>query len=211
MRKSPVRLLAAGMVVCLGGLLASACGGGSVPGVASLSGKSTNSSHASNATDSGTQDSGTGQTDGLKYAKCMRAHGVKNYPDPNKTGATKITPSMGINLTSPTFQAAMKDCQSLQPTGGKLSPAKQQQMKKNALDFSKCMRAHGIRNFPDPQFPKSGVGIAIKITASSGIDPNSPTFQAAQQACGKYMHIGKAGQHTSSTTGSGKVTQVGGG
>ncbi len=210
MRKPTVRLLAAGMAISLGGLLASACGGGSVPGVASLSGKSTNSSHSSASTDSGTQGGGTGQTDGLKFAKCMRSHGVRNYPDPNKTGLTKLTPSLGINLTSPTFQAAQKACQSLQPTGGKLSPAKQQQMKKNALDFSKCMRAHGVTNFPDPQFSNGG-GVAIKITASSGIDPNSPTFQAAQQACGKYMHIGKGVTHTSNTGGSGGVTQVAGG
>jgi hypothetical protein len=41
------------------------------------------------------------------------------------------------------------------------------------------MRAHGVPNFPDPS-PGGGV------TLGAGINPQSPTFQAAQQACKRF-------------------------
>jgi hypothetical protein len=48
----------------------------------------------------------------------------------------------------------------------------------DAAKFAACMRTHGVPNFPDP----SSQG-AIAIGPSSGIDPGSPTFNAAQQRC----------------------------
>jgi hypothetical protein len=51
-----------------------------------------------------------------------------------------------------------------------------------ALKYSKCMRSQGISNFPDPND-----GGGIQIGPTSGIDPQSPQFQAAQKACGKYF------------------------
>jgi hypothetical protein len=58
--------------------------------------------------------------------------------------------------------------------------------------FSSCMRAHGVANFPDPDSQGrieivSGVG---KDGQRTGVDPNSPTFQKAQQACKKYQPNG---------------------
>jgi hypothetical protein len=55
----------------------------------------------------------------------------------------------------------------------------------NAAQFSACMRSHGVKNFPDPD---SHGGISIG--SSSGIDPNSHAFQAAQQACQKLLPHG---------------------
>ena len=46
----------------------------------------------------------------LRLAKCMRAHGVPNFPDPTSQGI-RISPSSGINLNSPAFLAAQKRCQ----------------------------------------------------------------------------------------------------
>ena len=46
-----------------------------------------------------------------------------------------------------------------------------------ALQFSQCMRAHGVTNFPDP------TGRGIQITPGSGINPQSPAFQTAQKTC----------------------------
>jgi hypothetical protein len=50
------------------------------------------------------------------------------------------------------------------------------------------MRAHGVPNFPDP----SSAG-GINIQQGSGIDPQSPAFQAAQQACRKVIPGGAGG------------------
>ncbi len=58
--------------------------------------------------------------DGLKYAKCMRDHGVSAFPDPDKNGGIKIEAGKGSGLDpdSPTFQQAQKACQSLAGKGG---------------------------------------------------------------------------------------------
>jgi hypothetical protein len=51
-----------------------------------------------------------------------------------------------------------------------------------AVEFAQCMRAHGVTNFPDPTTAGPG--------AKDGLDPNSPTFQAAQTACRQYAQPG---------------------
>jgi hypothetical protein len=43
------------------------------------------------------------------------------------------------------------------------------------------MRAHGVPNFPDP-----GSRGEIQLTPASGINPRSPAFRAAQQACKQF-------------------------
>jgi hypothetical protein len=45
----------------------------------------------------------------LRYAECIRAHGVPNFPDPTSEGL-RISPSSGIDLNSPQFLAAQKSC-----------------------------------------------------------------------------------------------------
>ena len=57
-----------------------------------------------------------------------------------------------------------------------------------ALKFSDCMRAHGVSNFPDP-----GSGGGIQVTPGSGLNPQSPAFQAARKACGKLLPGGGPG------------------
>jgi hypothetical protein len=53
------------------------------------------------------------------------------------------------------------------------------------------MRSHGVPNFPDPN--TSGGGVHISIKSSSGINPASPSFQAAQKACAKLLPAGGPG------------------
>lgn len=60
------------------------------------------------------------------------------------------------------------------------------------LAFSECMRGHGVTNFPDPN-PGGG----INIPASSGINPGSPAFQAAQNTCRKQLPGGGPPAHAS--------------
>jgi hypothetical protein len=70
------------------------------------------------------------------------------------------------------------------PNGGQPSPAQIAKAQQAALNFSKCMRAHGVTNFPDPTFSTGGgIGIKIQEGSRSGLNPNDPTFQTAQQAC----------------------------
>ena len=55
-----------------------------------------------------------------------------------------------------------------------------------ALAFAKCMRAHGLKDFPDPQPADSGPQThsqAGGANGGTGPDPNSPQFKSAMQAC----------------------------
>ncbi len=116
----------------------------------------------------------------LAFARCMRAHGVADFPDPARNGQVS---AVGVNPNSPEVQAAGRSCQSVLPGG---NPAAQfAQGLARGLRFSRCMRAHGIPDFPDPggNTAAGGSNISIHVSAGSGIDPNSPQFRAALRAC----------------------------
>ena len=135
----------------------------------------------------------------LAFARCMRSHGVTNFPDPSggKFGLqVQQTPDStsvnGVEVNGPAFRSAMQACRSYLPNGGHPSAAQTAKAKAQALAMSRCMRSHGVPNFPDPQFqsgPGGGLGVEIRLNGS-GINPNSPAFQAAQKACGGIL--GKA-------------------
>ncbi len=128
---------------------------------------------------------GGNQSQMLAFSHCMQTHGVPNFPEPNSQG---VVQGSGINPSSPGFEAANKDCSHLLPNGGRPTAAQQAQGLAQALKFSQCMRSHGISDFPDPQSQPGG-GIAIRIRAGQGsnLNPQSPQFQAAQQACQGLM------------------------
>jgi len=48
----------------------------------------------------------------LAYARCMRAHGVANMPDPDSRGHLAIGPGTPVAISSPAFQAAFAVCKS---------------------------------------------------------------------------------------------------
>jgi len=52
----------------------------------------------------------------LIYARCIRAHGVSNMPDPDSRGHLDIGPGTDVDVNSPRLQAAYQVCKS------KLSP-----------------------------------------------------------------------------------------
>jgi hypothetical protein len=50
----------------------------------------------------------------VRWARCMRSHGLPGFPDPNSQGAFD---SSKFDENSPAFQTASKACGSVQPTG----------------------------------------------------------------------------------------------
>ena len=171
------------ILLCLAGagLSLSACGG-------------TSSANTGAAGSASPADAAAGNSKALDFASCMRSHGVPNFPDP--TGGkidlqVQKTPDStsvnGVQVNGPAFQSAMKSCQSYLPNGGHPTAAQTAKAKSQALAMARCMRTHGVPNFPDPQFqsgPNGSVGVRI---GGAGIDPNSPAFQTAQKACGKIF------------------------
>jgi hypothetical protein len=198
---------AAGVVAI--GLLVAACGGGSNgPAVATVGTSTT----AAKSAPGGSSGKGL-----LAFSRCMRSHGVSNFPDPGSNGLISISSANGVNLNSALFKSAQAACQSLMP-GGKPSPAAQAKRMAQALKFSQCMRAHGVPKFPDPSGGTGRISISIKGGPGSGLDPNSPQFQAAQKACQSISGAPKGGPAAGSKStskgsgsGSGSGEIIGGG
>jgi hypothetical protein len=204
------------VVLASGALLLAGCGGGSSsPGVARLSSNTSGGSPADGAGKSSTPESSASrQQTMVAYSQCMRTHGVPEFPEPTE-GHLLIHSSdhnghaTGINPGSAQFQAAQKVCGKLLPNGGAPSAAEQAKMQEKALQFSKCMRTHGVPSFPDPKFGGAGK-VSLRIGGGpSGIDPSSSQFQAAQKACQSILPgpkpagPGGGGPSTSSSGGPG--------
>jgi hypothetical protein len=136
--------------------------------------------------------SGSAGTQAVKYADCMRADGVPNFPDPGSNGTHALP-----NPASPAFQAAQKACAKLQPAGLHLHgpPAPSGAELRAARTFARCMRAHGLSQFPDPLTtaptlaggPEFTLGQGEYFPAPSPTEFQSPAFKRAAKACGVHL------------------------
>jgi hypothetical protein len=64
------------------------------------------------------------------------------------------------------------------PGGGRIDES---EMQDAMLEYSQCMRDHGI-DMPDPQFDEDG-GVQLGVGPDGGIDPESEEFKAAEEEC----------------------------
>ncbi len=125
----------------------------------------------------------------VKFSKCMRSHGVPNFPDPTSGGDLNLG-GTGINPQSPSFQGAQKACAKFQPGGAGVFPKTSAAQTRQAVRFAQCMRAHGEPNFPDPALKRpSGAASVLVLRGmvfafSSPVDPQTPAFRHATSACG---------------------------
>jgi hypothetical protein len=102
--------------------------------------------------ESGATTSAPKKSAGLKFAACMREHGVKQFPDPDASGRLTIDGVLNgssIDADSPEFKRAIAACKDLRPPGftGYKRSDKQQSA---ALVFAQCIRDNGVKDFPDP-------------------------------------------------------------
>jgi hypothetical protein len=150
---------------------------------------------------SGTADPGSGSSGGgagIRFADCMRSHGVPSFPDPSAGGGGIQIPS-GINPQSPGFQSAQKACSKLMPGGGPGRASGSGSRKAEMVALAECMRRHGLTTFPDPTAtppaPGAGLGLAFGSPGSFIAVPQSmlqsPAFNQAAAAC-KFPGAGRA-------------------
>ena len=121
----------------------------------------------------------------LAFARCVRAHGVPNFPDPQPSSNGKF-PGSGaqqLGVSDSVLRADLRACQNLLPAGRPPLTAHEQQ---DYLQAAACMRSHGIANFPDPAF--SGGGVHFPIPSS--IDTTSERFTQARQTCARLIPAG---------------------
>lgn len=125
------------------------------------------------------------------YARCMRTHGVSNFPDPHvSVSAGHVAVGIAVSPSqtgSPNFKSADKACSGILP--GPASPAQvqaqQQAHKQNLLAFARCLRAHGIQNFPDPD--QQG-NLRLTAVTAAGVDIHSREFLDAAKGCVGVTH-----------------------
>ena len=123
----------------------------------------------------------------LKFAKCMREHGV-DMPDPKFDGGRVQMQIGGPGAGRPdesTMREAQESCrkymESVKPPD--ISEQHQREFKDRALRFAQCMREQGI-DMPDPKFGENG-GMAQRLEEGTG--PDDPRFREAQEKCQKYQ------------------------
>jgi hypothetical protein len=125
----------------------------------------------------------------LKFAKCMREHGI-DMPDPKKdaNGRIKITAKQdaGSGADNAKMQAAQKDCQKYMKAGGGKAPSAAEQAKARdaMLAYTRCMREQGVK-IRDPEF--SNGGLLSSVGGPGQTNPKSPKFKAADEVCHKYL------------------------
>jgi hypothetical protein len=168
--------LVAGAAIGLAG-----CGGPSPTGVASLGQSSGGRGNPVRTTTTVAESS---LPEKLQFARCMRSNGVPNFPDPKPgTGELQNIANAGVTTGSAAYQAAFQACKKYTPAGQVTPQSAADQAK--ALQFSQCMRAHGVPNFPDPVTGPTGAP-AINL-GPEHIDPSSPLVGAANQACQRIV------------------------
>jgi hypothetical protein len=140
-------------------------------------------------TGGGTATTGSSDNAGLAFSECMRAHGQTHFPDPGGSpGSAGPGPQisiLGVHVPStidvqlPAFKSAMQVCIK-KATGGHPPPRATAAQRRAALDFSRCMRRHGVPDYPDPTFKNGGIG----ETPPPNMSPNAPALLRAQNLCG---------------------------
>jgi len=147
----------------------------------------------------------------LAFAKCMREHGIP-MDDPQVGGGANgpITISIGgPGIDKEKMQAAQEACGGFMGVSGPKGTMPPDLLDK-LVRYASCMREHGI-DFPDPQV--EGGGVLIGGSASKdALDPSSPEFQAAHEACKSIMPDGGPGFSVggSSSSDKGPSTTTGG-
>ncbi len=132
--------------------------------------------------------SGSPGPQALDYLHCLRANGVPETETP--VGAVP-------NLLSPAVRAASKACAKLKPVGLQvgLGPAPTAGQLRAALAFARCMRGHGVPQFPDPlttNGPDTNLspGRGEFFPRISPTELQSPAFKRAANACGLHLPTG---------------------
>ena len=132
--------------------------------------------------------SGSPGPQALDYLHCLRANGAPLELSP--VGAVP-------NPFAPGGRAAAKACAKLKPVGLQVGspPAPTPGQLRAALGFARCMRGHGLSEFPDPlrtDGPDADLvlGRGEFFSLNSPTELQSPAFRRAAKACGARLPTG---------------------
>jgi hypothetical protein len=159
-------------LVALIGLIGAGCG---------------SSAPSETGTSSGRTEKPADQNKAVKFAECIRGHGVPHFPDPDAKGEY----AFGIDVSPAVWQKAVDACKDLEPPGA-LSGRRSPKQQSAALRFAECIRRNGVKDFPDPV---NGEPLVDTTHIPSANQPGGMTvLNAAMHKCGSVLGRAAGGQ-----------------
>jgi hypothetical protein len=124
---------------------------------------------------------------GVKFADCVRTHGVSDFPDPDAKGEF----AYGVSVSPAVFRKAVDACKDLEPPGA-LSSKRTPKQQTTSLRFARCVRENGVQDFPDPV---DGEPLINTYRIPSSSRPGGMTIlNAAIETCRDLLDKAAAGQ-----------------
>jgi hypothetical protein len=126
----------------------------------------------------------------VAFSRCVRSHGVANFPDPQAGVSNEKFPSARqLRVSSSELSTAENACQRLLPAGidDQFPAAEVPLLLRRMLPFSSCMRSHGVPNFPDPAVDSEGR--PIFPLSAHGISRNYSHSQRFATVMGKCQNL----------------------
>lgn len=126
----------------------------------------------------------------VAFARCMRAHGFSGWPDPTGNGVFDKEKLRELGYPVARVKAVEDStCGHFLPANNTPQENVQEQHTRlvDGLSFARCMRSHGVTQFPDP----NGRGeLTVQMVQAQGIDVRSPAVLQTVQACLPASHGG---------------------
>jgi hypothetical protein len=145
-----------------------------------------------------------GSAPAIAYSRCVRSHGVPDFPDPASSGQVPKVDAPRLGVSSSRLQAAQAACQHLYPNGsgpggvltknslgqceetGECPQALVQAAMTALRTYARCMRSHGAPTWPDPTIDSEGRP-GFNLLHVTGFDPNSSQTSNVMQECYHVM------------------------
>ncbi|MDX6585300.1 MAG: hypothetical protein QOI10_4484 [Solirubrobacterales bacterium] len=138
------------------------------------------------STGTGGNKNATDQDKAVKFAECIREHGVPDFPDANAKGDFEY----GVSVSPAVWKNAVDACKALQPPGS-LSSKRTPKEQSASLKFAQCIRENGVKDFPDPI---NGEPLVNTYRIPSSNKPGGMTIlNAAMQKCRGSVEKAAAG------------------
>jgi hypothetical protein len=109
----------------------------------------------------------------------VRLGRVTSSPHSSSNVASVASAATSHGSSGPTAQSGRPQGQPLAQTVA---------LEREYLQFASCMRSHAVSDFPDPVIGSGGhPGFRLVGGSKSDLNPNSPTFQGAVEACQQVL------------------------
>jgi hypothetical protein len=140
-------------------------------------------------TSAGTASASSPGASAYAYSRCMRSHGVTNFPDPKVSvsgNSARVAIAVNPSITgSPKFNSAQKACSKILPAPTGDDKSEQQAHARILLAFARCVRSKGIHDFPDPNAEGQ---LPLPTIVAAGVDIHSRQLLDAATSCVGVTH-----------------------